>query len=109
MRIAVAMMIALMALSGCKGMGMGHMSGSGWDADSPEQKADESWWDRMYGRKAISRESSDWKDYYAAPAGDQTRPDYCGYWGNCAPVTTGTPGGCNFYGNCDSGTSKSGW
>lgn len=102
-------MLLLVLLTACKGVGMGNMSSKGFFEPSEEEKAEESFWDRLYGRKSLARESSDWKDFYKAPNQDATKPDYCGFWGNCSKEDVAAPANCNFYGNCSGQQTKQGW
>ncbi len=102
-------LILLLALAACKGTGLSNFNSDGFFEDSAEEKADNKFWDQLYGRKGLERESKDWKDYYKAPNQDDTKPDYCGFWGNCAKEDSAAPAGCNFYGNCAGEQKKSGW
>lgn len=113
MRKPALILLALMlALSACKGVGMGQIGGKGWDAPSEEEKAESDYWDYFYGRKIAGRESKAWKDFYKPPNTDETKADYCGFWGNCAGeagTTAHQQEQCNFYGNCAGVQKKSGW
>lgn len=106
------LILAVFTLTACKGVGMGQMSSKGWFEESDEEKAEDKFWDKLYGRKSSAPESSDWKDYYKPPNQDDTKPDYCGFWGNCAAdsATANQQADCNFYGNCGDGVQKkAGW
>lgn len=104
----LALMLAF-SLASCKGVGLSNMSTDSAFEDSAEEKAEDTWWDRMYGRKGLERESKEWKDFYKAPNQDDTKPDYCGFWGNCAAENSKAPANCNFYGNCTAEDRKQGW
>jgi hypothetical protein len=99
----------LLALSACKGTGMSQMNYESPLADTQDEKDEDTFWDKLYGRKPTSRESKDWKDFYKAPNQDETKADYCGFWGNCAAESSKAPASCNFYGNCDAAEAKKGW
>jgi len=111
MRKWLAPMMVVMLLVGCKGVGMGQMSSKGWDHDQ-EAKDEDTYWDYFYGRKKAGLESKDWKDFYKPPNTDETKADYCGFWGNCAGdagTTAHQQEECNFYGNCKGTQLKQGW
>lgn len=100
---------ALLGLSACSGVGMSKFNYSSPLEETQDEKDEDTWWDKLYGRKANAPESKAWKDFYKAPNTDQTKPDYCGYWGNCAKDDDPGASSCNFYGNCATNAKKSGW
>lgn len=109
--LGTALLLAVLVLNvaSCKGTGLSNMNSDSAFEDSAEEKAEDTWWDTLYGRKGLQRESKEWKDFYKAPNQDDTKADYCGFWGNCAAESSKNPASCNFYGNCTKEDNKQGW
>lgn len=110
---ALSLLIAVaLTFSGCKKMGFGSLNLESPLEATEEEKNEALWWDNYTGRRMPGHESKAWKDFYKAPNTDDTRPDYCGFWGNCAGdvgVSESQKAQCNFYGNCKDTQVKSSW
>lgn len=108
----LALMAVILALSGCKGMGIRSLNQSSPIEATEEEKNEALWWDNYTGRRKPGLESKAWKDFYGVPNSDATKPDYCGFWGNCSGetgVSDSKRAQCNFYGNCADTQVKQGW